>query len=59
MFGCGWIAAAVLSYLVPSDIAPWIYPLQGLPSVAIAIALERRMGYVPVAKPDPLLPLTL
>lgn len=59
VFALVWIAAATLSYLVPRDIAPWIYLLLGLPATPIAIALERRVGYVPAAKPDPLLPLTL
>ncbi len=58
-FAVAWTTAALLSYVVPREIAPWIYPLMGLPAAAIAIALERRLGYVPAAKVDPLLPLAL
>lgn len=54
-----WIAAAALSYVVPSGVAPWLYLLGGAPAAPIAIALERRVGYVRVTGPDPLLPLTL
>jgi hypothetical protein len=59
VFALVWIAAGALSYVVPRDIAPWIYVLLGMPAAPIAITLERRLGYVPAAKPDPLLPLTL
>jgi len=59
VFGCVWIAAGTLSYLVPRDIAPWIYVCLGVPAAPIAIALEHRVGYVPAPEPDPLLPLTL
>ncbi len=59
VFGVVWIVAGTLSYLVPRDIAPWIYVLLGMPATPIAIALERRVGYVRAANPDPLLPLTL
>lgn len=55
VFALVWIAGATLSYLVPRDIAPWIYVLLGMPATPIAIALERRLGYVRVAKPDLLL----
>jgi hypothetical protein len=54
-----WITAAALSYVVPSHVAPWLYLLGGIPAAPIAIAIERRVGYVRVAGPDPLLPLTL
>lgn len=59
VFALVWISAATLSYWVPPDIAPWVYVLLGMPATPIAIATERRMGYVPAAEPDPLLPLTL
>ncbi|MGH7426809.1 MAG: DUF7010 family protein [Gemmatimonadales bacterium] len=59
VFATVWIAAGVLSYLVPREIAPWMYVLLGMPATPIAIALERRLGYVRVTGPDPLLPLTL
>jgi len=59
VFACVWLAAGGLSYLVPRDIAPWIYVLLGMPAVPVAIALERRMGYAPPPESDPLLPLTL
>lgn len=59
MMGFSWIAAGALSYLVPRDIVPFIYWFSGVPAVPIALALERRVGYVPHQKPDPLLPLTL
>ncbi len=58
-FGLAWIAAGVASYFLPREIAPWVYPFLGLPATAVAIALERRMGYVPAPKPDPLLPLAM
>lgn len=54
-----WISAALLSYVVPSGVAPWLYLLGGVPAAPIAIALERRVGYVRATGPDPLLPLTL
>jgi hypothetical protein len=59
VFAVVWIASGMLSYLVPRDVAPGIYLFLGLPATPIAIAVERRIGYVPAAKPDPLLPLTL
>lgn len=59
VFAVVWLAAGTLSYLVPRDIAPWLYVFLGMPASPIAIALERRLGYVPAANPDPLLPLTL
>lgn len=59
VFAFVWIAAASSSYLVPRDVAPWIYLFLGIPAMPIAIALERRVGYVRASTPDPLLPLTL
>lgn len=38
---------------------PWLYVGMGIPAMLIAIALERRMGYVPVPDPDPLFPLAM
>lgn len=54
-----WIAAGALSYVVPSSFAPWLYLLGGVPAAPLAIALERRVGYIRITGPDPLLPLTL
>ncbi len=59
VFACVWTAGAVASYLVPRDVAPWIYVLLGMPATPVAIALERRVAYLRVEGPDPLLPLTL
>jgi hypothetical protein len=59
VFACVWLAAAALSYLVPLDIAPWLYVLLGFPAAFIAMAIERRVGYLPAPEPDPLLPLAL
>ncbi len=59
VFAVVWIAGGALSYAVPRDIAPWIYVLLGMPAAPIAMLLERRLGYVAAAEPDPLLPLTL
>ncbi len=59
VFSLAWIAAAIMSYLLPREIAPWIYPVLGLPATVIAIVYESRLGYVPAAEPDPLLPLAL
>ncbi len=59
VFGLVWIVAAALTYLVPDDIAPWVYVLLGMPATPVAITLEKRMGYVRAPEPDPLLPLTL
>ena len=59
VFAFAWSAAAVLTYLVPEEIAPWVYPFIGIPAMPIAMALERRLGYVRATKPDPLLPLVL
>jgi len=59
VFGVVWLAAGALSYWVPRGVAPWLYPCLGGLAVPIAIALERRLAYVPAADPDPLLPLTL
>ena len=58
-FAFAWLAGAALSYVVPPAIAPWSYLFLGIPAMPIAMVLERRMGYVRAAKPDPLLPLTL
>lgn len=59
VFGFAWIAAAALSYVVPPDVAPWIYLLQGVPAMPVAIAIERRVGYIRPTAPSPLLSLTL
>lgn len=59
VFGCSWLAAGALSYVVAPDIAPWVYLVLGIPAMPVAIALERRLGYIPAPQPDPLLPLTL
>jgi len=59
VFAFAWTIAGALSYVVPRDIAPWIYVFGGIPAMPIAIALERRLGYVRAADPDTLLPLTL
>jgi len=59
VYGLVWIAAGALSYVVSPAVAPWLYLLGGLPATPIALAVERRVRYVPAPKPDPLLPLTL
>jgi len=59
VFAFVWIAAGSLSHLVPHDLAPWVYLFLGIPAMPIAITLERRVGYIRAANPDPLLPLTL
>ena len=59
VFGASWFTAALLSYILPLEIAVWLYPLLGFPATAIAVAWERRVGYVAADKPDPLLPLAL
>lgn len=59
VFGLVWLAAGALTYWVPQSIAPWVYPGLGGLAMPIAMALERRLGYVPAANPDPLLPLAL
>ncbi len=59
VFAFAWITAGSMSYLVPQDVAPLIYLFVGIPAVPIAITLERRLGYVRAAEPDPLLPLVL
>jgi hypothetical protein len=58
-FAFVWLVAGALSYVVPPAIAPWIYLCLGVPAMPVAIALERRLGYIPPVTPDPLLPLTL
>ena len=59
VFGIVWITAGVLSYVVPRDLAPWAYLMLGMPATPIAMAIERRAGYLPPANPDPLVPLVL
>jgi hypothetical protein len=59
VFGVVWLAAGALSYAVPREHVPWAYLTLGLPAMPLAIALERRVGYLPPPAPDPLLPLTL
>ena len=59
VFAFVWIAAGALSYVVPRELAHWVYVFIGLPAMPLAILLERRMGYVRPAEPDPLLPLGL
>ena len=59
VFALAWIAAGALSYGVPPKVAPWVSVFVGIPAMPIALVLERRVGYVPAAEPDPLLPLTL
>ena len=59
VFGLAWIAAGALSFVVPANTAPWVYLFLGVPAMPVALVLERRVGYVPAANPDPLLPLAL
>ena len=59
VMGLAWIGGGILSYFVPASFSPWVYPCLGGAGMPIAIALERRLGYVPARSPDPLLPLTL
>ena len=59
VFGCVWTAAGALTYVLPADLAPWAYPMLGVPGMGVAMALERRMGYVPPTAADPLVPLAL
>ncbi len=54
-----WTAAGALSYVVPESVAPWLYLVGGLPGAPVAIALERRLGYIRASGNDPLLPLTM
>jgi hypothetical protein len=58
-YGVAWIAAGALSYAVARDLAPWVYVLLGVPAAPVAVALERRLGYIRAAEADPLLPLAL
>lgn len=46
IFSIVWFAGGILTYQVPSDIAPWIYANLGGPATLLAIFLERRIGYV-------------
>jgi hypothetical protein len=59
VFAVTWTVAGGLTYVAPPGLAPWLYPLLGVPATGIAIILERRLGYVPAPDPDPLLPLAL
>lgn len=59
VFGFAWLAAGALSFVLPPDRVPWAYLTLGLPAMPLAMALERRLGYVPPPTPDPLLPLAL
>jgi hypothetical protein len=59
VFGVVWTVAGALTYVIPREIAPWTYVFLGMPAMPVAMALERRLGYVPATRPDPLLPLTL
>ncbi len=59
VFAGVWTAAGALSYVLPTEMAAWAYVLLGLPAMPIAIALERRVGYVRSTGSNPLLPLTL
>ncbi|MGH7460078.1 MAG: DUF7010 family protein, partial [Longimicrobiales bacterium] len=59
VFSLVWLAAGALSYVLPGNSAPWAYLVLGLPATPVALAIERRVGYVHVPEPDPLLPLTL
>lgn len=59
VFGCAWVAAAVLDRFVGAETAPWIYLFIGVPAAPIAIALDRRWASQPMARTDPLLPLCL
>ena len=59
VFGIVWITGGLLSYVVPSAFAPWIYVAVGIPATPVAMLLEKRLGYVPAADPDPLLGLTM
>lgn len=59
VFAVAWTTAAALSFVLPSDFAPWAYVVLGMPGVPVAIAIERKVAYLPSPVPDPLLPLTL
>jgi len=59
VFGWVWIAGSLLSYALPPKLAPWSYVMLGMAATPVAMALERKLGYVKAGSPDPLLPLTL
>jgi uncharacterized protein DUF7010 len=59
VFAVVWMAAGTLSYLVPRDVAPAVYLFLGIPAMPLAMALEKRVGYVRATGPDPLIPLTV
>jgi hypothetical protein len=53
MLSLAWIAAGLVSYLLPLNIAGWIYPVAGLPAMGAAILLERKVGLIAAPEPDP------
>jgi len=60
VFACVWTGASVLSYVVPREVAPWVYLFLGLPAMPIAIYVERRVASKhPTDGKSEFLPLTL
>lgn len=58
-FGVTWIAAAAVSFAVPTEVAAWVYLLQAFVGMPAAFGLQRALGY-PRASPDnPLGPLAV
>jgi len=60
VFAFVWASSSLLSYVVPREVAPWIYLLLGLPAMPIAMYLERRVASRHSShEPSHFLPLTL
>lgn len=59
VFGIAWLVASGLTYAVPAGAAPWMYVVVGIPAAGLAIAVERRFGFTPPIRNDPLTPLAL
>ncbi|MGQ0629291.1 MAG: DUF7010 family protein [Phycisphaerales bacterium] len=59
VYGVAWIAAGMLTFVAPPHFAPWLYVFMGLPAAPLAILIERKAGYLPPRKADPLMPLAM
>ena len=58
-FGTTWLIAGALSYVLPMNVAAWVYLLQGFVAMPGALLIPRLFKYPKAAADNPLTPLAL
>lgn len=58
-FGVSWTAAAAASFAVSTEVAAWVYLLQGVAAMPAVFLLQRALRYPRASSDHPLTPLAL